>query len=521
MVTLPPHPNLDHLRRQAKDLLRAARSGDQGSVEAIRSVSDRLSLAAAQLAVARTYGFASWAKLKAEVAARSADLAQRAATFCQASIGDSTGRAVHLLAETPELAGQSLATALVLGDLDRVRTEIQQDPAAATRPDRSTGWTPLHAVCGSRWHYLDPGRASGLVAVARLLLDAGADPNARIGAQGRPAGWSPLRCATGSASTGIGHEAIMAVLLDHGAVVEDSDLFLVCFSHDDHRCLRLLLDRTPDVTSVAQMALSAPISNGDTEGVRLLLDAGADPRRFAEEGQESSVVYAAVGASCPGELVELLLLHGADPAHRGPDGRSPTALAVLRGRTDLVELFGRYGARDDTAATERFIAACLRADRASAQAQLAEDPGLLARLDDTERGALVQAAGAGNIAAVSLLLDLGIPIGSRSASDDGATALHVAAYAGSAEVVTLLLERGADLEAGDTTWGSTPLEWAVIGSGERPRTNPSPDWVATVRTLIEAGASLEAITLSPDDPKRPSAEVAGLLRSYGVASNSS
>lgn len=184
MVTLPAHPNLDHLRRQAKDLLRAARSGDQASVEAICSVSDRLSLAAAQLAVARTYGFASWAKLKVEVAARSAELAQRAAAFCQASIGDSTGRAVHLLAETPELAGQSLATALVLGDLDRVRTEIQQDPTAATRPDRSTGWTPLHAVCGSRWHYLDPGRASGLVAVARCRRRS-QRPHRRSGPPGR------------------------------------------------------------------------------------------------------------------------------------------------------------------------------------------------------------------------------------------------------------------------------------------------------------------------------------------------
>ena len=48
-------------------------------------------------------------------------------------------------------------------------------------------------------------------------------------------------------------------------------------------------------------------------------------------------------------------------------------------------------------------------------------------------------------------------------------------------------------------------------------TNPRPDWVATVRLLIEAGASTQDITLSPDDPKSPSPEVAELLRGYGIA----
>jgi hypothetical protein len=37
-----------------------------------------------------------------------------------------------------------------------------------------------------------------------------------------------------------------------------------------------------------------------------------------------------------------------------------------------------------------------------------------------------------------------------------------------------------------------------------------------VRTFVDAGASLEEITLSPDDLKPPSAEVAELLRGYGV-----
>src|SRR5262245_10995439 len=49
---LPEHPDLRHLKDQAKDLLRAGQAA---------------SLANAQLQVARQYGFASWPKLKAHV----------------------------------------------------------------------------------------------------------------------------------------------------------------------------------------------------------------------------------------------------------------------------------------------------------------------------------------------------------------------------------------------------------------------------------------------------------------------
>ena len=52
---------------------------------------------------------------------------------------------------------------------------------------------------------------------------------------------------------------------------------------------------------------------------------------------------------------------------------------------------------------------------------------------------------------------------------------------------------------------------------ERPGSNAHADWVATVRALIEAGASTQGITLSPDDPKPPSPDVAELLRGYGIS----
>ena len=52
-------------------------------------------------AVAREYGFASWTRLRYEVAARTAGLARQAEAFCEASIRDGTGRAARMLAATP------------------------------------------------------------------------------------------------------------------------------------------------------------------------------------------------------------------------------------------------------------------------------------------------------------------------------------------------------------------------------------------------------------------------------------
>ena len=90
MADLPARPSLDHLRRQARDLLRAARAGDTTAAGRIRAVADALTLASAQLAVAR-----------------------QAEAFCEASIRDGTGRAARMLTATPEPALYSFAVALL------------------------------------------------------------------------------------------------------------------------------------------------------------------------------------------------------------------------------------------------------------------------------------------------------------------------------------------------------------------------------------------------------------------------
>jgi ankyrin repeat protein len=320
------------------------------------------------------------------------------------------------------------------GAARRRRSRPQRAAKRSEPRDPRTGWTALHAACASRWHHSEPARAAGLAAVARTLIDAGADPlEPRRSASARSSGWTPLRCVIASANSGPSNRLVVELLVANGAQPNDHDLYLA-----GAELLPLLLARLRDPAELRQ-AFAAPISNDDADAVRLLLEAGADPRRYLDDdGQAVPAVWAATKAGCGAGLVELLLEHGADPNLAGPDGRTPYQLATAAGRTDLLD-----------------------------------------RLNTAERAALVRAGETGNTAAVALMLDLGSPLETRAAN--GATALHAAAYTGSAETVRLLLDRGADLEARDTTWNSTPLDWAAVGSGERPTTAPEPDW-ATDRT---------------------------------------
>ncbi len=83
MKTLPPKANLDHLKKQAKTLLRLYRAGDPAAISrfadslpaAARRTSEeitalQLRLHDAQSCIAREYGFASWAALSLHVEAR-------------------------------------------------------------------------------------------------------------------------------------------------------------------------------------------------------------------------------------------------------------------------------------------------------------------------------------------------------------------------------------------------------------------------------------------------------------------
>jgi hypothetical protein len=66
MPQLPDRPDTDQLRRQARELHRAAQGGDAAALRRLRLVSDKVTLSTAQLALARESGFPSWRRLRDE-----------------------------------------------------------------------------------------------------------------------------------------------------------------------------------------------------------------------------------------------------------------------------------------------------------------------------------------------------------------------------------------------------------------------------------------------------------------------
>ena len=82
MPDLPERADLDQLRRQARELLRAAAAGEPEALARLAAVSERRTLAAARLAVAREHGLSSWPALRSGVESRRqpADWQPRAGT---------------------------------------------------------------------------------------------------------------------------------------------------------------------------------------------------------------------------------------------------------------------------------------------------------------------------------------------------------------------------------------------------------------------------------------------------------
>jgi hypothetical protein len=474
MSLLPEHPDLEQARRQAKELLHAAKAGEPAALGRLAAVSAPRTLAGAQLALARELGQGSWTALVREIEARNTSIPENVERFLRFSLNMQIGAAALMLQENPALAESGFPAAVVLGDADRVEAELRRDPGAATRVDPGSGWTALHLACASRFH-LDPARAEGLVRVVDLLLDAGA------AIDGESAGrrcWRPLECAVTSANSSRNNEPIIRLLLDRGAPVRSETLLASRYAAGGTWCLELLTNFAAGRRELFTEALIEAVAGADLAAVAILLAAGAD-------------------SDAP-----------------GPDGRSARRRALTAGVAATVKLLG--GGDDPV---DRLLEAILIADGDAARSVAAAQPGLVDRLESSERATLVAAAEHGNFAAVALMLELRFPIDARreDTDDDGATALHAASWAGSAETVALLLDQGADLRARDKRWDSQPLEWALVGSGEAPNSAQAPDWPATVTLLLDAGAPLDGITLGPEERKQPSAAVLELLRSRGLA----
>jgi ankyrin repeat protein len=191
----------------------------------------------------------------------------------------------------------------------------------------------------------------------------------------------------------------------------------------------------------------------------------------------------------PIHYFEWLLDHGADPLLPDKDGTVPVAEAARRGRRDVLELFEN---RDVTIALEgddAFLAACARANEVEARMLAVAEPSMIEPMQIQNPGMLADFAGAGNTAAVRLMLDLGFRAGIGRIKLNwvaSKTALHVVAAHGGLPVAQLLIERGAPLDAkrhnGRTPLGVAFLAWSSNRNGRR--TSSRYPWFCRFRRVL-------------------------------------
>ena len=511
---LPDRPNLEQLKKQAKTLLHAAQAHDPAALQRFlvlpaldgKSLDDvssfGLALHDAQSVIAREHGFSSWNALREEVEARTFSFADAVDEFVRSATGGVPGRAERLLALHPGIAGASLFTALVLGDVATVERRLRANPEVATQPGGPQNWEPLLYVCHTAMHKIVAARVEGLVSIARLLCSHGANPNAEYHWNWHPE--LPRTALWGSVCV-VNHLPLADALLEAGANPTDGVTGHIAGGGGNISALELLHRFRLNVNGIADGVpplVYMMFWATNPAGPRWLLEHGADPNLAWGHDGEAPIHVAARRWDVP--MVELLVQHGADVRRPRADGRTPHTLAELHGNHDIAEWLLAHGAVNELSPIEQFVAACARGDRPSAQSMLAARPSLRTELGPEHHLMMQRPAESGHASVLETMLACGFDpnVGDK----DQVTALHRASMAGYPDAVRVLLKFGADVNAQDGMFAASPLVWAVEGRGHA---GPGTDHVAVARALIAAGSPLEW-TPPPGAPS-PERTIEGLI----------
>lgn len=342
-------------------------------------------------------------------------------------------RAERILARFPEVGAANLFTAAVAGNADYVRHALVADPGLASTAGGPQDWQPLLFLCYGR--VTTPNAAENALAMAQLLLDAGADPNAHFFFDGdQRYRFTALTGVMGQGELGqpehVAAEQLARLLLEHGANANDSQgLYDTHLVGDDTRWLELLFGFGLNAKDVV---------NWDQEGRLLVFD------------------YLLAQAASSGRPTRLrwLLAHGANPNARSSyTNKTCYELALLSGHPELAQMLVEHGAQaEPLTGVDAFVAAVREGDRTRATALLEGHPEYL-----TDVEPLLHAALEGDASGVRLLLELGMD--ANREGKHGHRALHNGCnHRG---VVEALWQHGADPTA--RCFGGTPAGWSLHG----------------------------------------------------------
>lgn len=417
---------------------------------------------------------------------------QQVARF-QRALGEGDAESMRRVLERfPELASSGLHAACAACDLEAVKAWLARDPSQATAGIGPAGaWTPLVCLAQSPLFGIDAAHAEASVAIGARLLALGADANTFTTQPDNPA----TRLSVLYRASERGNAGLVRLLLQHGAEPNDGESMYHAAERNHRDVMELLLAHGAEISAVhphwnntvlyflAGYRDGQPMAASATEGMRWLLEHGADPNVPSDTCQETPLHrVAAMGRAAP--VIRMLLEHGADAKRARSDGRTAYELALRAGHTEIADLLRGHGAESELRPVDSFMAACAVGNEADARRLLDSDPRLLDTLLSAQPDILAHAAGHGHTEAIRTLIALGVEVAREN--DDGGTALHWAAWNARVASVRLLLEHGAPVNVRDNRFGSSPLAWAAHGS--KNCCSADEDYIAVIDLLLAAGA---------------------------------
>ena len=461
---LPSRPDLRHLRDEAKRRRKAA---------------EFPSIALAQLAIAREYGFRSWPRLKFHVEALTLDAATRAGALIESATSDDLRRARALLDADPALARHDLACACATGEADEVSRRLAARPVAVREPTGPNSWEPILYACFSRLLRGDPERAPEIREVVRRLLEAGADPNAWFIHNGD---W--LQVALYGAAGIAGDPELTRMLLEAGADPTDdreglhgNEILYHACEFRDPTCAMLVID-AGCMQDFVDYDLGRALNFPNAEMVEMFCTHGA--RANADH------LHQAVWRRRPARTVAALLDAGAPIDAPDEHGLTAAADRGSLGRGRGVRAPARAGRQCSSGHRRGSYARCAR-DRRDPSV-----PSGVAR--NTLDEMLMLSIQGGHLKAMRRLLDAGARIDGDPDGEE--IPLGNACWRGRVQMTRELVQRGAALEF---PTGGTAIGAALHGS--RHCQEP------------EGGPSMQTVD---DIPREPYAEIVRILLAAGA-----